>query len=80
MTEVTLDTPRGESELTDAEKLALADSNHIWVNAMECVRPSDALYRAVGKMIIDKLNESPIHGDMLGVKIGKVLYVRINKS
>ena len=77
---IDLDSPRGESELSDAEKVALATGNHIWVNAMQCVRPDDDLYRSVGKIVIDKLNESPIHGDMLGVKIGKVLYLRVNKS
>ena len=69
-----------ESDLTDADKVELAEANHIWINAMACVRPSDDLYRMVGKEIIDKLNESPIDGDLLGVKIGKVLYVRLNKS
>lgn len=72
--------PRGESDLTADDKVAFAESNHIWVNAMSCVTPTDDLYRSVGKMIIDKLNESPIHGEALGVKIGKVLYVRLNKS
>lgn len=75
-----LETPRGESDLTPEDKIAFADSNHMWVNALHCVTPSDETYRLVGKAILDKLDESPIHGDVLGVKIGKVLYIRINKS
>lgn len=76
----TLTATRGESELTDADKVALAVDNHIWINAFECIRPSDELLRSIGRIVVDKLNESRIHGDFLGVSIGKVLYVRVNKS
>ncbi len=76
----TTDERRGDSTLSDAEKVALAEDNHIWVNAMMCVRPSDELYRMIGKQVLAMLDVSPIHGDMLGVKIGKVLYLRVNKS
>jgi hypothetical protein len=69
-----------ESELSMEQKVKLAEGNHIWLNAMACVRPSDDFLRGVGQEIVDMLNQSPVRGDMLGVEIGRVLYVRINKS
>lgn len=77
---IDLETPIGDSELTSDDIRAFAEAENIWVNALHAINPSDELLMSIGKLILDKLDESPIYGDVLGVKIGKVLYVRVSKS
>lgn len=69
-----------ESQLSPDQKLQMADDNHIWLNAFSCVSPTDEFLRELGSIVMRKLNDSPVSGDLLGVRIGKVVYIRLNKS
>lgn len=38
-----------------ADALRLANSNHMWINAFECIRPTDELRKAIGTWVLEKL-------------------------
>lgn len=77
-----------DSPLTRYQKdvLQSASENHIWINAMMCIRPSDEMKRDIGKQILQMLSnkENLILSDFDGTTFEKLeqkeLIVRINKS
>lgn len=71
-----------KKNMTDAEKVQMADDNHIWVNAFSCIRPTDEFLLGVGRTVIDKLNNSDMCCEILGEPLTgmKYLYLSINKS
>jgi hypothetical protein len=69
---------RLEGDHSAAEKVALADANHIWLNAFCCIRPSDEFLLSVGRTVVAKLMESKMADDFVG--LSRVTYIRINCS
>lgn len=68
-----------------------ADSNHLWLNAFECIRPTDELKMKIGEWVLRKLNnkENLIPSDAITsdsevsrelAELTPMLYLRINKS
>ena len=61
-------------------------ANHIWINAMMCIRPTDEMKRDIGDQILEMLNNenSLILSDFDGTTFEelkqKELVIRINKS
>lgn len=76
------------SPLTRYEKdvLQSAKENHIWINAMMCIRPTDERKRDIGEQILQMLNDrnnlilSDFDGTTFEELKQKELIVRINKS
>lgn len=62
---------------TDAELVELARSNHIWLNAFSCIRPTPQFCQELGASILAKLNESEMRDDL---GISKMIILTINKS
>lgn len=62
---------------TKDELLQIADDNHIWLNGFQCINPTDAFLKEVGKMIINKLDHTNMR-DFLG--ISHEIILTINKS
>ena len=64
--------------------LSGAESNHIWLNAFSCIRPTDEFLIAVGRQVLSYL-DSPesMHqsqsGYLLGLPSPEVV-IRVNKS
>jgi hypothetical protein len=65
-----------------ADVMRSAASNHIWLNAFACVRPTDKFCADVGRQIIGMLSqpENLIEPDEHLCKHERELIVRINKS
>lgn len=68
-----------------------ANDNHIWLNAMNCINPTDEFKIKLADMILEKLNfesclipgSSIISDDETLKKLGEltpILFLRINKS
>jgi alkyl hydroperoxide reductase subunit AhpC len=75
----------------DLEKAILnsVDSNHIWINAMSLVRPTDEILRDIGASVVRMLKARenllpaywPGDGDITELqKLSPTLYLRINAS
>ncbi len=69
-----------EDSLTDKQIVRMARDNHLYLDAMACIHPSDTFLRDVGREVVLMLNASPVIGAVLDVEIGKVLYLQVNKS
>ena len=56
--------------------------NHIWLNAMSCVRPNDVFCAALGRQILEMLDnrDVTIGSEFQLVGNERSLIVRINKS
>ena len=67
-----------ESEWTNAQKVKQAKSNHLWLNAMKLVHPSDELLRDIGESIVNMVKGSEMVDDLSGTL--KVVYIRVNAS
>lgn len=67
-----------ERDWTDAEKVELANDNHVWLNAFSCIRSTDEFLIDVGRAVLRKLEESPMGEDLSGT--GRMIYLRINAS
>lgn len=67
-----------ERDYTDEELVKIANDNHIWLNAFECIRPSDDFLKDVGRMVVAKLMESKIRNDFTGLT--PVAFLRLNAS
>ena len=66
-----------EKSLTQVAKMA--KSNHIWLNAFACIKPTDEYLMQIGRMIIQKLEDDDCllkNEDTLS----RMLYLSINKS
>lgn len=66
--------------------LEMAETNHIWLNAFSCIRPTPEFLQAVGQQVLDMLNNKenliPARGEV-GSKLAELtpcLYLHINKS
>ncbi len=76
-------------DLSDAqcrEIAASATANHMWLNAMSCIRPTDELKMQIGEQVLHWLSEK---GNLLPsgadheskmAQLTPVLYCSINKS
>jgi len=66
----------------EARALRSARNNHIWLNAFSCVRPTEEFCAALGRQILDMLNETgntiPSEHRLVGTE--RCLVLRINKS
>jgi len=51
--------------------------NHLWLNAISCINPTDDFKKQVGEQILDMLNEK---NSLLTNGINDLLYIKINKS
>jgi hypothetical protein len=69
---------RREKEFTADERVALAQGNHIWLNAFACIRPTPEFLQDVGASVLTMLNDSPMVDDFIGKTA--VTYIRVNKS
>jgi hypothetical protein len=75
-------------EITQAELRVLeaAQANHIWLNAMQCIRPTPEFLKQLGKRALDMLNgdENLIPaGGRVGDRISELtpcLVLYVNKS
>lgn len=67
-----------ENTLTAEQIVEHAQKNHIWVNAMNCVRPSPKFLQEIGASVLDQLNSSEIRGELSD--FFPVVYIRVNKS
>lgn len=68
---------RKYTELTDAELRQRVDDEHIWVNAMGAVNPSEEFKAQIGGAILGMLATTDLC-DSFG--ISPTIIVRINKS
>ena len=64
----------------------MAETNHIWLNAFQCVRPTPELCEQVGRTVLDWLNQKDnllparaAHDDDLA-RLTPKLYLSVNKS
>jgi hypothetical protein len=73
---------RTTKDLTQEDKGDLADANHIWLNALSCISPTDEFLRGLGKTVLDKLNSSDVCCEILGDPLPsmKYIYISLNKS
>lgn len=80
----TLSEPEQEQDRKqwEADVVRSARANHIWLNAMACVRPSEEFCAQVGRMVLDQLaqRESLIPSEHRLVGTERELILRINKS
>lgn len=65
------------TELSEAELRTELDENHIWVNAISTIRPSDEFLLELGRTVLAKLRETEL-GDAWG--ISATALIRINAS
>lgn len=65
-----------ETSLNQVAKMA--KSNHIWLNAFNCINPTDEYLKEIGKLVLFKLTteECLLKTDTLS----EMLYLSINKS
>lgn len=64
----------------------MAETNHIWLNAFQCIRPTPELYEQVGRTVLDWLNQKDNllpsgadHESKMAALTPK-LYLSVNKS
>jgi len=76
-------------DLTDKQCREIADyacANHMWLNAMSCIHPSDELKMQIGEQVLrwldqkDNLLPSGADHESNLAKLTPVLYLSINKS
>lgn len=76
-------------DLTDKQCREIADAacaNHVWLNAMSCIRPTDELKMQIGEQVLRWLDEKdnllPSRADHESdlAQLTPVLYLSINKS
>lgn len=74
------------SERQCREIAAMAETNHIWLNAFSCIRPTDELAQSIGYTILAWLDQPDnvmparaAHDDELA-KLTPKLYLSVNKS
>jgi hypothetical protein len=67
-----------ESSLSAADKVKIAEANHIWINAFATVRPNPQDLMALGQMVLDKVLESEVADDLSGSF--PVTWIRVNAS
>ena len=67
----------------DKKALEMAKANHIWLNAFQCVRPTEEFKRDLGGQILEilaeKQNLMPSGTGPIG-ELTPMLYLSINKS
>jgi len=77
------------ADLSDAqcrEIAGMASTNHIWLNAFTCIKPTDELKMQIGTLVLDWLNQKdnliPSRADheCSLAKLTPVLYMSVNKS
>lgn len=76
-------------ELTDAqcrEIAGMTETNHIWLNAMTMLKPTDEQLKAIGQAVVNMLNQKenliPARADhdCSMAALTPMLYLRINQS
>lgn len=60
---------RAFDDLTNDEKVELANDNHLWLNAFHCIRPSDDFLIEVGRSVLSKLKSADTCGSLGDEKI-----------
>lgn len=81
------------SKTTSADIVKAVQDNHIWLNAFNCINPTDEFLKDIGRMVIAKLNcrecllpmyldNEPATGTVSEslAEHTQVLYLSINKS
>lgn len=64
----------------------MAESNHIWLNAFKCVRPTPEVCEQIGRQVLHMLNDEANlipSGGWVGDKMAELtpcLYLHIDKS
>lgn len=67
----------------DVQVLAMAKENHIWLNAMACIKPTDKFKIELAEQILEMLGQ---RDNLLPSGVGRLgeltpmLYLSINKS
>jgi hypothetical protein len=64
-------------DLSPEDFKAVAEANHIWLNAFSCINPSEKFLADVGRSVLNLLDQSE-HGDSLG--ISQMTALTVNKS
>jgi hypothetical protein len=76
------DEEREQSAAWEATALAAVRSNHIWLNAFSCIRPTDEFCASLGRQILEMLDSEhttiPSEHRLVGTE--RSLVIRINKS
>lgn len=85
MTRALADPKRRWEKRYRADLLRNAGANHIWLNALSCIRPTDQFLIHVGRQVLAMLDQPDnLHisesGHLLGLTSETELVVRINKS
>lgn len=67
-----------ENEWTAEEIVEMAKKNHLWINRMSMIRPTDDMLADIGAWVLDQIK----HTDMTDALVGAspVVYIRINAS
>lgn len=71
-----------ENENWTEDVLRSVEDNHIWINALSNIRPSDEFAAGVGRMVLEMLNESErlIKPRVALIDSERNLVLRINQS
>ena len=71
-----------ENENWNEDVLRTAEENHIWLNAFQCIRPSDEFLISVGRSVVDKLNDRAnlIRPRVALIDSEREVIIRFNKS
>ena len=64
-------------DYTAEELVQKARDNHIWLNAMGAINPTDEFLMDIGRAILDKLEHTEMRDDF---GISKKIILTINKS
>ena len=72
----------GENENFEAEALAKVRENHVWLNAFQCVRPTEEFEREVGAAVLRMFRdpENLIQSEKWLIESERSLIIRFNKS
>jgi len=62
----------------EADVVRASRENHMWLNAANCINPTDEFLRRVGSQVVDSLIDAEI--SLLPGGCGKVLILRVSKS
>ena len=66
----------------EADAVRAARANHMWLNAFQCVRPTDEFCAEVGRAVLQMLadRESTIESEYQLIGTERSLVMRFNKS
>jgi len=67
-----------EKEFTETEIIDMAKGNHIWLNAIAWLKPTDEMLMDLGRDVLQMLRESEMVDDLS--KTMPVVYIRLNMS